>query len=275
VPVEVGHGGYVSRTELRVVPCGRCPYCLQRRRTQWTQRLEYELRDHTTASFVTLTYNNSFVPIASHSETSEILLSLCKRDLQLFFKRLRKLLSFPIRYYAIGEYGGNTERPHYHAIIFGLPPHSPELQEAWTDPKTKFSIGHTHCGAVTESSIAYVTAFHVGLNDLLDDYDQAIEPPFSTMSRMPGLGHSYIGRMREWHRSERPKDYSIPIYGQRRTATPRYFRDRIYGRLEKLLLNECAMEKELDIKKPTLTKDQLLYGAELIRRRQTKLKHKH
>ena len=47
--------------------------------------------------------------------------TLRKRDYQLFMKRLRK--AFPndkIRFYAAGEYGPKTLRPHYHAILFGL-----------------------------------------------------------------------------------------------------------------------------------------------------------
>ena len=48
-------------------------------------------------------------------------MSLRKRDFQLFMKRLRKKYSDDrIRFYACGEYGSETFRPHYHAILFGL-----------------------------------------------------------------------------------------------------------------------------------------------------------
>jgi hypothetical protein len=43
-----------------------------------------------------------------------------KRDLQLFFKRLRK--AYPdvkLRYFACGKYGEQFARPHYHVILFG------------------------------------------------------------------------------------------------------------------------------------------------------------
>ena len=44
-------------------------------------------------------------------------------DLQRFIKRFRKLISklFPnekIRYYAIGEYGTSSYRPHWHILLF-------------------------------------------------------------------------------------------------------------------------------------------------------------
>lgn len=67
------------------VPCGKCYYCVMRRISGWHFRLSNELKYAETASFVTLTYDNNFVPVNSYGE-----LVLNKRDLQLFFKRLRK-----------------------------------------------------------------------------------------------------------------------------------------------------------------------------------------
>lgn len=44
---------------------------------------------------------------------------LCKRDLQLFMKRLRKRIPYEkIRYYAVGEYGPVHFRPHYHLLLW-------------------------------------------------------------------------------------------------------------------------------------------------------------
>lgn len=48
---------------------------------------------------------------------------LVKSDLQKFFKRFRKLFSYAFpsdsfKYFAIGEYGSQTFRPHYHILLF-------------------------------------------------------------------------------------------------------------------------------------------------------------
>lgn len=48
---------------------------------------------------------------------------LRKKDLQLFFKRFRKafnnaLPTYHFKYYAIGEYGSQSFRPHYHGLIY-------------------------------------------------------------------------------------------------------------------------------------------------------------
>ena len=65
---------------------------------------------HPHNAYITLTYNDDHLPANG---------SLQPRDLQLFWKRLRKARTPGIRYYACGEYGDQTARPHYHAIIFG------------------------------------------------------------------------------------------------------------------------------------------------------------
>lgn len=67
--------------------------------------------------FLTLTYNNDNLPSDK---------SIHKDELQRFFKRLRKRVckdfgkEHRVKYYACGEYGEKGDRPHYHAIIFGL-----------------------------------------------------------------------------------------------------------------------------------------------------------
>lgn len=102
------------RREL-VVPCGKCAACLRNRRHQWISRMQLELFSCDKASFITLTYNSVHCP--SH---------LVKKDLQDFFKRLRNvsrdfdIIIPPIRYFACGEYGKKSHRPHYHAIVFGV-----------------------------------------------------------------------------------------------------------------------------------------------------------
>ena len=68
------------------------------------------------AYFVTLTYDNNHVPISEHGFPT-----LCKRDFQLFMKRLRFNTGVKIKYYVAGEYGSTNHRPHYHAVIFGAP----------------------------------------------------------------------------------------------------------------------------------------------------------
>lgn len=93
------------------LPCGQCIGCRQRRVVTWAARCMHEMQMHEQNSFITLTYDDEHLPEDR---------SLDKSHIQNFFKRLRKEL-YPkkIRYFMCGEYGGNTWRPHFHAIIFG------------------------------------------------------------------------------------------------------------------------------------------------------------
>ena len=89
------------------VSCGKCYACLANRRRSWLFRLENENLNCLFTLFLTLTYNDDCIP-KDHK--------LCKPHLQKFFKRLAHYED--IKYYAIGEYGTDTFRPHYHAVVF-------------------------------------------------------------------------------------------------------------------------------------------------------------
>lgn len=97
------------------IPCGQCIGCRLDRSRQWALRCCQEAKLHVFNSFITLTFDDEHLPKDN---------SLSKRELQLFFKSLRKEIEKnepgkKIRYYACGEYGETGDRPHYHAIIFG------------------------------------------------------------------------------------------------------------------------------------------------------------
>lgn len=93
------------------VRCGKCILCRNQKRLEWAYRLQDHAYTRTQPLFVTLTYDKHHLP-----EFNTLLLE----DLQNFWKRLRKNTGKKIQYYACGEYGGKNDRPHYHAIIFGL-----------------------------------------------------------------------------------------------------------------------------------------------------------
>lgn len=137
------------------VPCGKCNFCLQARRADWSMRLAQELKISKTSTFLTFTYEEENLTYNAESHLPEV----SKRDVQLFTKRLRKenarLVSWPLRYYLVGEYGTKTQRPHYHAIMFNV--HRSiidRISNYWT-------LGQCHEGEVSPASIHYVTKYHV------------------------------------------------------------------------------------------------------------------
>lgn len=114
-------GNFQIRSDV-MRPCGQCIGCRLEKARQWAMRCMHEASLHEENCFITLTYNNQNLPRD---------LSVHKRDVQLFFKRLRKKLDGKsIKYYACGEYGDKggrrmlygpdaLGRPHYHACLFG------------------------------------------------------------------------------------------------------------------------------------------------------------
>lgn len=136
-----------------IFPCGRCPECKATRVSGWSKRLMEEEKRSIAAHFVTLTYDTRSVPITTNG-----FMTLSKADLQKFFKRLRKLVpeDVKVKYYAVGEYGGRTSRPHYHLILFNVSDVA-LIQRAWSlDNRV---IGQCHFGQVTGASVGYTLKY--------------------------------------------------------------------------------------------------------------------
>jgi hypothetical protein len=113
-----------------------------------------------------------------------------------------------------GEYGSQTFRPHYHAIIFGLElndlqfwknsklnyPYynSPTIDRAWSVlDKNKGSyapLGYAVVAPVSWETCAYTaryTAKKNGTQDVKAYEEFGMEPPFTLMSRRPGIARQY------------------------------------------------------------------------------------
>lgn len=101
---------YAPTEDGLLVPCGKCTQCRIRKASEWAIRCEHEIEDWQHTSFVRLSYDDEHLPQDR---------GVHKRELQLFIKRLRKRLATPIKHLSCGEYGEQTERPHYHCLIFG------------------------------------------------------------------------------------------------------------------------------------------------------------
>nr|WAE43860.1 MAG: replication initiator protein [Microviridae sp.] len=129
----------------RFVPCGHCVACRTARSREWAVRIMHELKYWDKSCFITLTYDWKNLP-KDHG--------LCKKDLQDFWKRLRKHeKGVKIRYFACGEYGEERHRPHYHAIVLGLGAEAePIIGAAWGN-------GLIYVGTVTLKSTRYVADY--------------------------------------------------------------------------------------------------------------------
>lgn len=232
-------------TEL---PCGQCIGCRLEYSRQWANRLMLELEYHTDAWFITLTYDEMHVPCSAvydeGADEVQTHLTLDKRDVQKWMKRLRKAFSdCNIRYYLAGEYGEETFRPHYHAIVFGL--HlddlevyekrrgcvyytSPSLQRTWSvlDEVTGeyLPIGRVLAAAVTWETCAYVARYVTKKLKGKEKHfyeENGLVPEFSLMSRKPGIA-------RQWY-EDHPDLYDYEYIniktdtGGRKFKPPKYY----------------------------------------------------
>lgn len=101
--------------------CGQCLPCRINKRRTWQHRILLEAKLHTQNSFITLTFTDEKLKDSSRI-CSTGYSSLNPKDLQDWLKRLRdKISPLRVRYFAVGEYGDVTQRPHYHVVLFGYP----------------------------------------------------------------------------------------------------------------------------------------------------------
>lgn len=187
IPDPRYHDGEVH--EPLLVPCGKCLECLQQRSTEWAYRCMAEAKQYDKNCFVTLTYDEVHKPVDG---------CVCRRDLQLFIKRLRRHLgNDKIRYFGCGEYGSKNYRPHYHLIVFGWLPddlfywqedkkgqvlyRSPTLEKLWT-------FGFSSVGELSFDSAKYCAKYLQKLQTLPD----GLTPAFTCMSLRPGIGFNSI-----------------------------------------------------------------------------------
>lgn len=171
------------------VPCGKCLSCKINKVREWSLRMTHEQQYHQQSVFITLTYKEDSLPENA---------SIKKRDLQLFLKRLRKEIEpRKIKYFACGEYGDTTDRPHYHIIMFGLGldrKDKDSIMKCWnkTDWNVQ-SIRKAAFGLVEPESIQYVAKYiHKQYNGKLEEelYTKTgRETPFRLISQ--GIGKNY------------------------------------------------------------------------------------
>lgn len=228
------------------VGCGHCLLCRLRNTRDWTIRLMHERQLYTYATFVTLTYDDDHLPSSKLRGRG----SLRKTDFQKFIKRLRvnlerkyyHLYDQEIKYYACGEYGSSlyTERPHYHAIIFGLDSyiHHDIIAEVWD--KCDHDVGVVCEPFETKAVASYVAGYiqkKLTGQKAFEAYDQyELERPFLLVSK--GIGKEWCrGNAIQYKKQKfcRLKGHKCPL--------PRYYR-QILGLTAEDYVDEVAKSQD-------------------------------
>ena len=205
-------------------PCGKCPACVRRRVSGWAFRLNKQSEQSNSAHFVTLTYNDEHI-----KKTKNGFETLVKKDVQDFFKRLRKLTKQKISYYAVGEYGDTGERPHYHIILFNANPKI--VENAWK--LNDITLGNVHFGDVGDASVGY-TLKYISKDKKIPQFNgDDRQKEFTLMSK--GLGAGYLTEnMVKWHtKGNIENKVYLPLKDGKKAAMPRYYKDKLYDKGQK------------------------------------------
>jgi hypothetical protein len=256
------------------VACGKCEFCLTGKRVQWTVRLKEELRGSASAFFITLTYEEDQMPMSEHG-----IPEVSKNDIQLFMKKLRRAderakedlkklkedskalkeaktkygfeydpffdstLDRKLKYFLTSEYGPQTQRPHYHMVLFNLTPvMQNKLEKYWStfDRKTSLRIskGFVKIDPVTHGRLHYVSKY---ITDPQPEIDLKRSKPFRLISK--GIGQNYIDRALEYHQKTLndyivQDGYKLPI--------PRYLREKLFSKGEREGLNYRKREHQAE-----------------------------
>lgn len=128
-----GHYSYQLPVSQSYFPCGWCLNCRVDKRNALIHRCEKEFIDKKCGAFVTFTYDDPhLVNHLKRDSKGNLVASLSKYDCKKFLDRLNKevhkqpntmLCNHKYKYLIVGEYGERGQafdRPHFHALFFGL-----------------------------------------------------------------------------------------------------------------------------------------------------------
>lgn len=173
--------------------------------------------------------------------------TLVKKDLQLFFKRLRTTVNRAVmadkkqvkeylqeldnpqkfKYYAAGEYGSKYGRPHYHVIIIGGLPNLPkQIVKAWEH-------GTCHQAPLNQKTIRYTLKYLTKRNE--DAHSEGMrESEFQLMSQ--GIGKNYLTRDMVKYMKANLNAYVTTKDGIK-MSLPRYYKEKALTPEERLLMD--------------------------------------
>jgi len=273
----------ISKSKINGVPvtCGKCIHCKARRISGWSFRLYEESKLHDEMYFITFTYNNDTVPL-----TNKGYMTLNKNHFVEYIRELRRKLyekKILLKYYVAGEYGTKTYRPHYHAIIFGCPLEEIIGEQYAIVAKAKKALyltgefefnnplwkhGYFTIGEVNKATIGYTLKYISKAKRIPVHKNDDRLPEFQLNSKK--LGASYITpEVKRWHKQRLVEHVYLNIEKGKKIAMPRYYKDKIYTRIERGLiglLSEFCEDKLTQEKHQTHTIEEILqeYDKEIL-----------
>lgn len=248
------------------VPCGTCILCREEQARQTAVRIYHEAQAYADNCFLTLTYADEHLPPYG---------SLRYEDLVKFWKRLRKVVLqrsktdrtiLPrLRYYAVGEYGTRSLRPHYHACLFGhaflhqriICATSPHLLWTTAELEACWGLGQVRVGDLNFATARYTAQYickklrqkqrYVRVDEETGEL-LALEQPRAFMSK--NLGKDWWTK---WHQQTIDHDHVV-IDGQPQKPPKAY--DRWLGEAKPETLEKIKEERRRTAQAEKLTEEE-------------------
>lgn len=226
------------------VPCGQCVNCRTQKRNNLENMLKLELMNYNgMACFGTLTYTDEFLQQNGrtvYQDIQNIPYTACKKDFQLFMKRLRvnlerKGYKQKLKYVFCTEYGDVGHRCHIHFVIMGINGNCRgEIQKAWRSKYTingitkKYPIGQIQCDDLQVGGLRYVIKYMdyapVGTEQKRVWEENGIEAP--CVKHSGGLGQKQI--VEQLNKGEMVNGYFKTREGMKEQRLGRYYLNK-YG----------------------------------------------
>jgi len=250
-----------------------------------------EAQLHKKTSFITLTYRNEELPLARATSSQSLTVArdvrlgsrqqvdrrartetptreeqewytLAKADLQGFTKRLnedvRRRSSRGVKYFACGEYGDTTQRPHYHIAVYGEDfsddrqqwAHSKSGNQLWRSSRLKrlWPHGDADIGDLTFESAAYIARYQMKkiTGRKADEHYTRVDregnmtrlqPEFCVMSRRPGIASEWFAQYKD---DVYPHDHVI---SRGHPAKPPRYYDKLLEQIDPYLLQNIKADR--------------------------------
>lgn len=234
--------GYIDQPQT--VPCGQCSGCRLERSRQWAVRCVHEASLHDTNSFVTLTYDDDHLPNDGSLDLSHF---------QKFMKRLRKKFG-KLRYYHCGEYGDETNRPHYHSLLFGLDFADKKFWKQTSNGDNLYvsetlnniwGKGFCPIGDVTFQSAAYVARYIMKkiTGSAADEHYDGKLPEYTSMSRRPGIGTNWYEK---YSSDVFPEDFVI--LNAKKFRPPKFY-DKLLEKDDIKTFDKLKLQRQIGLSK--------------------------
>lgn len=212
------------------VACHQCWQCKKNRVNDWVGRCIAESQTAKGVTVVTLTYGrDEHIGAADHVKAAVLTYSDVQRYLRAYrdYRGDDASHGFPLRYFAVGEYGREKSRAHWHVVCFWQDkvPQREQHKRFMDEPFWPHGLSYWDTLTTREGvakAVKYAAKYVA--KELADDERQA----YMGLSRMPALGHYFFVEYARKHVEQgiAPQDpfYSFPDIRDKHGLRPIQFR---------------------------------------------------